>query len=78
MIVTTYITLIELPLIRTPEMWPPLYSGDSEKSQSIIMLDSTNSNNHDTLTGPKGGRSLLYIKLAWTCQGYVKGYMPVN
>ena len=21
----------ELPLIRTPEMWPPLYSGHSEK-----------------------------------------------
>ena len=31
----------ELPLIRTPEMWPPLYSGHSEKSQS--MLYSTNS-----------------------------------
>ena len=23
----------ELPLIRTPEMWPPLYSGHSEKSK---------------------------------------------
>ena len=49
----------ELPLIRTPEMWPPLYSGHSEKSQS--MLYSTNSppehpSNQDTLTGPKGGR----------------------
>ncbi len=23
------------PLIRTPEMWPPLYSGHIEKSQSM-------------------------------------------
>ena len=51
----------ELPLIRTPEMWPPLYSGHSEKSQS--MLYSMNSplkcghpSNQDTLTEPKGGR----------------------
>ena len=31
----------ELPLIRTPEMWPPLYSGHFETSQS--MLYSTDS-----------------------------------
>ena len=31
----------ELPLIRTPEMWPPLYSGHFENAQS--MLYSTNS-----------------------------------
>ena len=50
----------ELPLM-SPEMWPPLYSGHFEKSQS--MLYSTNSplkwghpSNQDTLTGPKGGQ----------------------
>ncbi len=49
------------PLIRTPEMWPPLYSGHFEKSQS--MLFNTNSplkcghpSNKDTFTGPKGGQ----------------------
>ena len=36
-----FILYSELPLIRTPEMWPPLYSGHSEKSQS--MLYSTHS-----------------------------------
>ena len=63
----------ELPLIRTPEMWPPQCSGHSEKSQS--MLYSTNSplkcdhpSNQYTLSGPKdkGGRisgSSLYVYL---------------
>ena len=52
----------ELPLIRTPEMWPPLYSGHSEESQSITPEMS----NQDTSTGPKGGQirgSSLYVRL---------------
>ncbi len=51
----------ELPLIWTPEMRPPLYSGHFKTSQS--MLPSANlplkwghPSNQDTLTGPKGGR----------------------
>ncbi len=42
-------------------MWPPLYPGHLEKSQS--MLSNTSSplkcghpSNKDTFTGPKGGR----------------------
>ena len=49
-------------LIRTPEIWPPLYSGHSEKSQSITPEMS----NQDTSTGPKGGQirgSSLYVRL---------------
>ncbi len=66
------------PLIRTPEMWPPLYSGHFEKSQS--MLFNTNSplkcghpSNRDTFTGPKGGRFRVYVYVGM----YVYMYMYV-
>ena len=53
----------ELSLIWTPEMWPPLYSGHSEKSQSICFIVQMHPglyNEHTpvirALTGPKGGQ----------------------
>ncbi len=55
----------KLPLIWTPEMRPPLYSGHFKMSQSV--LPSANSplkcghpSNQDTLTGPKGGRITVH------------------
>ncbi len=47
------------PLIRTPEMWSPLYSGHLEKSQSLMqihLLKCGHPSNKDTFTGSKGGR----------------------
>ncbi len=48
----------ELPLILTPEMRPPLYSGHFKMSKSTPEMSPSNphSSNQDTLTGPKGGR----------------------
>ena len=46
-----------LPLIRTPEMWPPLYPGHSESPKVKSMLFIVQSHPLITsMTGPKGGR----------------------
>ena len=46
-------------------MWPPLYSGHSEESLSMLYTS-----NQDTLTGPKGGRirgnSYVLVCINWS------------